>query len=113
MPRFIALGLGLLLLGTRAGAADPVVLSRYDLGQRLRAFEHEWEAHADAAARRRALPVLKRVVPLFFANRLTEVCATLDEIRFLLRSADAPPPAQRWAESLLVRPATRLLDPAA
>ncbi len=111
MPRYFAFGLGLLIACARAGAAEPVVPSRYDLGQHLRAFERAWDAQPDAAARRRALPALKRVVPLIFANRFADTCAALDETRFLLRSADATPPALRWAESLLVRPATRLLDP--
>jgi predicted esterase len=109
MGRF-AIGLGVIVLFLPGRVAAQV--ERYDLGRRLRALERAWDDQPDAAARKRALPVIQRAVPLFFAGRAAEAAATLDQSRFLLRSADEPPPAVRWAESLVVRPADRLRDPA-
>jgi predicted esterase len=84
----------------------------YDLGQRLRAFELAWDQTTDPAARRRALPVLKTVVPLLFAGQHPSAARAFDQSRFLLQSATEPAPEQRWATSLVVRPSARLIDPA-
>src|SRR5262245_55558763 len=92
-----------LLLPPSAFAQEPAV-GRYELGQRLRKFERAWEDQPDAAARRRAVPTLSRAVPQMLAGRWGDAAVTLDQVRFLLRSADPPPPAARWAESLQVRP---------
>jgi predicted esterase len=106
------IGFGVLVLFLPARAAgQPVKAERYDLGQRLRALERAWDAQPDAAARRQALPVIKRAVPLFFAGRGAAAADTLDQSRLILRRVDDP--AVRWAEALIVRPSARLLDPAA
>jgi predicted esterase len=89
------------------------VPERYALGQRLRAFERAWEVQTDPAACKRATAVLKRAVPLLFAAREADVAVTIDQSRFLLGSAEPPSAAVRWAESLVARPSTRLLDPGA
>jgi predicted esterase len=111
----VALTVGLLLSSfippPSAFAQGPVV-GRYELGQRLRMFERAWEDQPDAAARRRAVPTLSRAVPQMLAGRWGDAAVTLDQVRFLLRGAEPPAPAVRWAESLLVRPSARLLDPA-
>ncbi|HEY1380419.1 MAG TPA: alpha/beta fold hydrolase [Gemmataceae bacterium] len=99
-----------LLIPAAAVAAEPAI-DRYDLGQRLVLVERAWASQHDAAARGRAVPVLKQAVPQFLANKNVEAAETLDRARLLLRSAD-PSPADRWAAALLVHPATRLLDPA-
>jgi len=84
----------------------------YDLGQKLQAFEASWEHTLDVGARRRALPVLKTVVPLLFAGQYQSAARAFDQSRLLLRSADKPSANERWADSLVVRPSARLLDPA-
>src|SRR5262245_1863613 len=84
----------------------------YDLGQKLRAFELAWDQTTDVAARRRALPVLKTVVPLLFAGQHPAAARAFDQARFLLLSAAEPSASQRWATSLVVRPSARLFDPA-
>jgi predicted esterase len=99
-----------LLVGDPAHAAEPA-LNRYDLGQRLVALERAWDATPDAAARARAMPVLKLAVPQLLAGKEEEAAATLDRARLLLRSAE-PTAAERWAASLTVHPSARLLDPA-
>lgn len=112
MPRFAAVGFVLQALILPLSASEPA-LDRYDLGQRLVMLERAWDAHADAAARRRALPVLKVAVPQLLAGQNAAAAATLDRSRLLLGGQDESTPADRWAASLLIRPATRLLDPAA
>src|SRR6476620_5915202 len=79
----------------------------YDLGQKLRAFELAWDQTPDAAARRRAIPVLKSVVPLLFAGQIPSAARAFDQSRFLLRRAVEPSAEERWAASLVVRPSAR------
>jgi predicted esterase len=107
----LAAAIALAALGLPGSAAAQV--ERYDLGRKLVAFDRAWDAQPDPAARRRALPVLKQAVPLFFAGKFAEAARTLDQTRFLLRGADPPAPAERWAAALAVRPSARLFDPAA
>src|SRR4051812_22094336 len=104
------LAAALLALGMPAQLHAQV--ERYDLGRKLRAFEQAWDAHPEPAARRRAMPELKKAVPFLLAGRGGDAARTLDETRFLLRRTDAPSAAERWAAALVARPAGRLLDPA-
>lgn len=90
-------------------AADSV-MNRYDLGQRLIKLEKAWDAQTDLEARKRAVPILKLAIPQLFANRNADAAATLDRTRALLKSAEEPSPEARWAESLIVLPASRLVD---
>ncbi len=85
--------------------------SRFEVGQRLRLFESELARHHDAAGRKRALEPLVKVTPTFFSGRLAEVARLLDQARFALRSDRPPADKVLWAESLVVRTSTRLLDP--
>jgi predicted esterase len=102
-----------LVIAAASSAAAHAQPGHYDLGQRLRAFEQAWEqAAADTAARRRALPVLKTVVPLLFAGQNPSAARAFDRSRFLLQAATEPSADQRWATSLVVRPSARLFDPA-
>src|SRR4051794_41907632 len=91
---------------TAAPAADPGI-DRFDLGQRLVALERAWDTHREPAARQRALPILKLVVPQLLAAKSVEAAATLDRSRFLLRRSGGPTPARRRARPLLMDPATR------
>jgi predicted esterase len=89
-------------------AAQP---DRFELGQRLRAFESAWDAHQpDAAARKRAVEPLKKAVASFFSQQSGEAGRSLDAARRALASAEAKAPEVRWAESLAFQPETRLLD---
>lgn len=87
---------------------------RFELGQRLRAFEAAWEEMPpEAAARQRALPHLNRAVTTFFAINPSGAGAALDQARHALRSKDGPPTEVLWAESLYLRPECRFVDAAA
>src|SRR5205085_2188280 len=86
---------------------------RFELGQRLRAFEAAWDAHPEADARHRALPPLKRATNYFFAGLAAEAGKALDQAAFALHSPAAPPAGVAWATSLYAVPDTRLLDAAA
>ena len=92
-------------------AQSSAQVERYDLGLKLRAFDIAWDAQADRNARRRALPELKKVVPLFLAGREMDAGQALDRTRFLLQSAEPATAAERWAVALVSRPSARLLDP--
>ena len=84
---------------------------RFELGQRLRAVEAAWDANTDAAARKRATFLLKGAVAKFFGAQPGEAARALDNARFMLQSGDATP-AKLWAESLYLKPESRLLDAA-
>jgi predicted esterase len=83
-------------------------VERYELGQRLKRFEADWE-NADEASRKRALKVLKPVTRQYLTFQLAEAGRTLDEARFALRSKK-PTDAERWLASLAIRPTDRLID---
>jgi predicted esterase len=98
----------LCLCGSTSSAGE---IERYDLGLRLIQLEKAWAEHTDAPGRGRALPVIKQAVPLLLAGKTTEAAAVLDGGRLLLEKAE-PTAAERWANSLLVHPSARLLNPA-
>jgi predicted esterase len=83
---------------------------RYELGRRLRAFEVEWDGSTNPAARARASQSLKAAVNAFFSFRLGEAGKAIGEARFALNPARPPTEAERWADSIVVRPEGRLLD---
>jgi predicted esterase len=83
--------------------------ARFDLGQRLRAFEAAWERETDAQARARAVPHLNAAVKDFFGLRLDRAAQSLDRARFAVQSDSAPAPAIAWATALSVKPETRFV----
>jgi predicted esterase len=87
---------------------DPA--QRYELGQRLRLFERALEKHQDAKARKRALGPLDKATTAFFSGRLTDAASLLDQARHALASEKGAHARVVWAESLIVKPGTRLLD---
>lgn len=109
---FVPVAVSILAVASRPGIADAAdsAMNRYDLGQRLIKLEKAWDAQTDLEARKRAVPILKLAIPQLFANRNADAAATLDRTRALLKSAEEPSPAERWAESLIVLPASRLID---
>lgn len=84
--------------------------TRFELGQRLRAFEIAWENQMDAQARARSVPHLVSAVRQFFSLSPAQAAQSLDQARFAVLSAAPPPESVIWATSLFVKPATRLVD---
>ncbi len=105
MKRF-ALFVALAAVAGPARAQD----ARFELGQRLRAFEAAWDTRTDAAARKRAVAPLKQASAGFFSFRLDQAGKALDEARFSLTKDLPPEPAVRWAASLSPKPADRLAE---
>ncbi len=83
---------------------------RFEVGQRLRAFEAAWERQPDEKARKRALGPLAEIMALFFKGRTDEVGRVLDRARHALSSEQPAPAEVQWAEALSVRLAMRFLD---
>jgi pimeloyl-ACP methyl ester carboxylesterase len=105
MPRLVCLCFVFIALSVPAAAQEV----RFELGQRLRLFERALDRHPQAEARRRALEPLMQATPTFFQGRLADAAGLLDRARLLL--AGEADDANLWAESLVCRPAKRLLDP--
>lgn len=85
---------------------------RFELGQRMRACEAAWETQYNGESRRLAVTHLKQAVQLFFGFKLSEAARELDAARLELRWPNEPTPFARWAESLFVKPDSRLIDAA-
>jgi predicted esterase len=92
-----------------AGAQQAEI--RYELGQRIRAFEMAWDAQAnDAETKKRVAPVVNQAVQNYFRFNFPAVAKTIDQARHLLHSSDEVPGAVRWAEALSVVAESHLLD---
>lgn len=83
---------------------------RYELGQRLRAFEKTWQATVDAEARQRALTPLNKAVQSFFSFNFSGVADYLDQARHALLWAERPSSQTRWSDALAFRPEQRFFD---
>lgn len=103
----VLVGLALSLPPSARAQAD-----RHELGLRLRAMEAAWSEPGDDKARQRALPYIQRAVAGFFGFNLGEAGKWLDQARFQLQAAEAPPAAVRWAESLQLQVDCRFVDAA-
>jgi predicted esterase len=92
---------------------------RYEVGQRLRAFEAAWDKHTDPVDRRRCVKPLSEAASAFVVYELSrsgslgKVGEGLDKARQALCSPQAPDPAAVWAGALWLQPNRRLLDTAA
>jgi predicted esterase len=104
----LAAVVGLALAGP--ALAEPVLVQRYELGLRLRAFEVAWDEQPDPAARKRTLEPLKRALDHFFGLNVFEAGHDFDDARFALRPPGPPSAAERWAASLYLKPDARLID---
>jgi len=83
---------------------------RYELGRRLRVFEGLWEKNPGEETRKRTVAPLNQAVIAFFTFRFGDAGSAIDQARFALDDANKPTPPRRWAESLAIFPATRLVD---
>jgi predicted esterase len=97
--------LALFCLSSLASAQD----TRYELGQRLREFEKEWDKVTDATARKRAVPHLKRATTAFFTFSPEEAARALDLARLSLGSEKDPDSAVLWAQASVFKPKRRLI----
>ncbi len=79
---------------------------RYELGQRLKAFEKQWDKTTDEKSKKKAAEGLTKLTALFFTNQFGEAGRTLDEARWILEGKE-PSDDEKWAESLYVVPETR------
>jgi predicted esterase len=100
--------LAVLFLCAAPAIADP---DRYELGRRMHDFEVAWDKHAeDAAAKKRAAPLLNQAMQQCIQRDHAAVARTIDTARHALDSADPAPPAVRWADALQIVPESRVVD---
>ncbi|MBP3960667.1 hypothetical protein J8F10_36040 [Gemmata sp. G18] len=103
-----------LLLASTSAAEPPkaaeVLAQRYELGQRLKRFEQEWERHENPAARKRALAHIQKLTEQFFAFRFGDAGHALDLAGFALTSDEGPSATRQWAWSLYAVPELRVVD---
>lgn len=78
----------------------PAQAERYELGQRLKAFEAAWDKQSDVAARKRAVAGVGKVTSQFFSFQFGEAGRTLDEARFALETDKPAADDLKWATSL-------------
>lgn len=103
----IALALPVLALAPLRAQAD-----RYELGLRLRAYERRLAKTDDEELRRASYEELNRAVQAFFSMNPRAVAQAIDAARAALEPVPADA-ATRWARSLQVHCAARLVDAAA
>ncbi len=99
--------LAFLLLATPAFAQP----DRYELGRRVIAFEKAWDEKADdAAAKKRAAPIVNKAVQSLFRLNLSGASKFIDEARNALDGAEPALASVRWAEALQIVPESRVVD---
>ena len=93
-----------------AGGSASAQADRYELGQRLKAFEKQWDKTTDEKLRKKALEGLPKLTGLYFTGRLGEAGRTLDEARWILEGK-RPSDDEKWAQSLYAVPESRFFEP--
>ncbi len=88
----------------------PAQSGRYELGRRLRVFEQAWEK-VDEAARARAVPHIERAVRAFLGLNVPVAGRSIEDARRALLGDAAAPPADAWADAIVLAPSPRLVDP--
>ena len=83
-------------------------VDRHELGLRLRAFERELAQVTEPAARKAAFAQLQRAVQAFFGLDTRTVARSIEAATWALRQRE-PSPGERWARSLQLVPAARLV----
>jgi len=103
-----AIPLALLLLSTAPAFAQ---LDRYELGRRLHDFEVAWDQHADdAAAKKRATPLVKEAFELYFQFDFPGVARKVDAARHALESSEPAKGPVVWADAIQIVPEKRVVD---
>ena len=109
----LAVAVALFLAGSSSAqppkAAD-ILAHRYELGQRLKRFELEWEKHENADTRKRSLTQIQKLTQQFFSFQFGEIGRSLDLAGFALISDDEPSSTRQWAWSLYAVPELRVVD---
>ena len=95
-----------LLIALLAGGSASAQAERYELGQRLKAFEKQWDKTTDEKVRKKAAEGLPKLTALFFTGQFGEAGRTLDEARWILEGKE-PSADEKWAQSLYAVPDTR------
>ena len=90
-------------------AADVLAL-RYELGQRLKRFETDWEKYDGTAERKRSLTHIQKLTQQFFSFQFGEAGRSLDFAGFALQTDDEPSLTRQWAWSLHAVPEVRVVD---
>lgn len=86
-------------------------IDRYELGRRVHDFEIAWDEKAsDAAAKKRAVPLVNQAVQQFLKLNISGAAQNLDTARHALESAEAAPANVRWADALQIVPESRAVD---
>ncbi len=83
---------------------------RYELGQRLKAFEKQWDKTTDEKLKKKAAEGLPKLTGLFFTGQFGEAGRMLDEARWILEGKQ-PTDDEKWAHSLYAVPDTRFFEP--
>ncbi|VTR98344.1 Phospholipase/Carboxylesterase OS=Isosphaera pallida (strain ATCC 43644 / DSM 9630 / IS1B) GN=Isop_0604 PE=4 SV=1: Abhydrolase_5 [Gemmata massiliana] len=104
-----------ILLLASTSAAEPrkaaeVLAQRYELGQRLKRFEQEWEKQDNPVARKRALAHVQKLTEQFLTLQFGEAARSLDLAGFALTSDEEPSVTRQWAWSLFAVPELRVVD---
>jgi predicted esterase len=98
------------LWGVEALAGPSPSELRYELGNRLRALELEWDKETRVERRAATVSTLERAVSDFFGMRLANAARALDEARMGLRAGESISADRRFLESLFIRLDRRLID---
>jgi predicted esterase len=86
---------------------------RYELGRRVHDFEVAWDDQGtDAAAKKRAAPLVNEAVQSFFRLSLAGAAEKFDAARHALDSPEVVPLGVLWAEALQIVPEARAVDAA-
>src|SRR5262245_24250205 len=113
MRHFNVIATVLVFAGTASAqptAPADLLAMRYELGQRLKRFEAEWEKHDKPEARKEALPHIQNLTQQVFAFQFGEVGRSLDLAGFALVSDAEPASSRQWAWSLYAVPEVRVVD---
>ncbi|HEY1191355.1 MAG TPA: alpha/beta fold hydrolase [Gemmata sp.] len=89
---------------------NELLTQRYELGQRVKRFEQEWEKQPGAEPRTRALGHLQKLTQQFFSFQFGEAGRSLDLAGFALTSENEPATSRQWAWSLYAAPERRVVD---
>lgn len=98
-----AISFAVLLLAAGSASAQA---ERYELGQRLKAFEQQWDKTKDEKLKLKAAEGLPKLTGMFFTGQFGEAGRTLDEARWILEGKK-PTDDEKWAASLYFVPESR------